>query len=190
MIKNRLIAASAAAAIATGTAVMAVPAHAAEATPAPAPSAPAPSAPAFDTSKLPIQIDFECLKNNAHERHQIEAKIAKILFENGATKTKTAALHSAKEIVSTILKNPSLLANKPAAAAKIVKIIADNALKAFGDTSDLADLKPLAEQIVANLKDAKTCVTINLPGLPSRTEHVGNLSDIQTAAWVPASQVR
>lgn len=180
MIKNRLVAASAAAALATGTALMAAPAHAADATPAP-------SATAIDTSKLPVQIDFDCLKNNAHERHQTEIKIAKILIENGTAKTKAVAVDSAKEIVSTVLKNPALLTDKTALVKKVVKIVADNARKAFGDTSDLGDLKPLAQEIVANLKKAKVCFTINLPG---KTKHVGHLGDIQTAAWVPANQVR
>ncbi|MBX7474825.1 hypothetical protein K1Y80_53500, partial [Streptomyces sp. MAG02] len=84
MIKNRLVAAGAAAALATGTALMAVPAHAA--TPAPAPSAPA--KPGINVSKLPIHIDFDCLKKNAQERHQIELKIAKILVKDGTAKSK------------------------------------------------------------------------------------------------------
>ena len=184
MIKNRLVAASAAAALATGTALMAAPAHAADATPPPTPP---PSVTAIDTSKLPVQIDFDCLKNNAHERHQTEIKIAKILIENGTAKTKAVAVDSAKEIVSTVLKNPALLTDKTALVKKVVKIVADNARKAFGDTSDLGDLKPLAQEIVANLKKAKVCFTINLPG---KTKHVGHLGDIQTAAWVPANQVR
>ena len=175
MIKNRLVAASAAAALATGTALMAAPAHAADATPAPTL---APSVTAIDTSKLPVQIDFDCLKNNAHERH---------LIENGTAKTKAVTVDSAKEIVSTVLKNPALLTDKTALVKKVVKIVADNARKAFGDTSDLGDLKPLAQEIVANLKKAKVCFTINLPG---KTKHVGHLGDIQTAAWVPANQVR
>ena len=192
MIKNRLVAAGAAAALATGTALMAVPAHAATPapiSPAPAPISPAPTPtkPGVDTSKLPIQIDFDCLKNNAHERHQTEIKIAKILIENGTAKTKAVAVDSAKEIVSTVLKNPALLTDKTALVKKVVKIVADNARKAFGDTSDLGDLKPLAQEIVANLKKAKVCFTINLPG---KTKHVGHLGDIQTAAWVPANQVR
>lgn len=97
------------------------------------------------------------------------------------------AVDSAKEIVSTVLKNPALLTDKTALVKKVVKIVADNARKAFGDTSDLGDLKPLAQEIVANLKKAKVCFTINLPG---KAKHVGHLGDIQTAAWVPANQVR
>ncbi|MGK2351018.1 hypothetical protein [Cutibacterium sp. V947] len=187
MIKNRLVAAGAAAALATGTALMAVPAHAADATPAPTP---APSAPAIDTSKLPIQIDFDCLKNNAQQRREVERKIAKILIEDGTAKTKAVAVQSAKDIIDTVRKNPALLADKGALVTKIVKIVSDNARKAFKDTSGLGDLKPLAKEIVANLKDAKVCFTINLPGLPGKTGHVGHLGDIPTTAWVPASQVR
>ena len=100
MIKNRLVAAGAAAALATGTALMAVPAHAA--TPAPAPSAPA--KPGINVSKLPIHIDFDCLKKNAQERHQIELKIAKILVKDGTAKSKAVAVDSAKEIIDTVLK--------------------------------------------------------------------------------------
>ena len=186
MIKNRLVAAGAAAALATGTALMAVPAHAA--TPAPAPSAPA--KPGINVSKLPIHIDFDCLKHNAQERHQIELKIAKILVQDGTAKSKAVAVDSAKEIIATILKDPSLLANPGALVAKIVKIIADNALKAFGDTSALGDLKQLAQDIVNNLKAAKACFIINIPGQPPKIQHVGHLGDLQSAAWLPASQVR
>ena len=78
----------------------------------------------------------------------------------------------------------------PATTDKIVKIIADNALKAFGDTSGIGDLKPLAQDIVKNLKAAKVCFTINVPGLPPKTQHVSHLGELQTAAWVPSSQVR
>lgn len=187
MIKNRIVAAGAAAALATGTALMAAPAQAAEATPAPTP---APSAPAIDTSKLPIQIDFDCLKNNAHERHQIESKIAKILIENGTAKAKAVAIASAKEIVKTVLENPGLLIDQTALVTTIVKIVAHNALEAFGDSSDLGDLKPLAKEIIANLKNARVCFTVNLPGQPGKTERVGHLGDVQTAAWIPADQVR
>ncbi|MGK2309568.1 hypothetical protein [Cutibacterium sp. V970] len=183
MIKNRLVAAGAAAALATGTALMAVPAHATDVIPAPS----APSAPAIDTSKLPIQIDFDCLKNNAQQRREVERKIAKILIEDGTAKTKAVAVQSAKDIIDTVRKNPALLADKGALVTKIVKIVSDNARKAFKDTSGLGDLKPLAKEIVANLKDAKVCFTINLPG---KTKHVGHLGDIPTTAWVPASQVR
>ena len=195
MIKNRLVATGAAAALATGTALMAVPAHAATPapiSPAPAPISPAPTPtkPGVDTSKLPIHIDFDCLKNNAQERHQIELKIAKILVQDGTAKSKAVAVNSAKEIVSTVLKDPSLLTNPGALVTKIVKIIADNALKAFGDTSGIGDLKPLAQDIVKNLKAAKVCFTINVPGLPPKTQHVSHLGELQTAAWVPSSQVR
>ncbi|QQY15584.1 hypothetical protein JMX53_03195 [Cutibacterium avidum] len=180
MIKNRIVAAGAAAALATGTALMAAPAQAAEATPAPTVGA----------STLPIQVDFDCLKNNAHERHQIESKIAKILIENGTAKAKAVAIASAKEIVKTVLENPGLLIDQTALVTTIVKIVAHNALEAFGDSSDLGDLKPLAKEIIANLKNARVCFTVNLPGQPGKTERVGHLGDVQTAAWVPADQVR
>ncbi|GAE72382.1 hypothetical protein JCM18916_1809 [Cutibacterium acnes JCM 18916] len=62
MIKNRLVAAGAAAALATGTALMAVPAHAATPAPAPTPAPSAPAKPGINVSKLPIHIDFDCLK--------------------------------------------------------------------------------------------------------------------------------
>ncbi|MDO4412372.1 hypothetical protein [Cutibacterium sp.] len=184
MMKNRLVAAGATAALATGTALMAVPAQAAAPTPAPAATASS-----IDTSKLPIQIDFDCLKNNAQERHQIEAKIAKILLQDGAVKAKSVAIDSAKEIVSTVLKNPALLANKDALVKEVIQIVVDNAREAFSDTSSLSELKPLAQEIAANLKAAKVCFTINLPGL-NKTEHVGNLGDFQSAGWLPAEQVR
>ena len=190
MIKNRLVAAGAAAALATGTALMAVPAHAATPAPAPTPAPSAPAKPGINVSKLPIHIDFDCLKHNAQERHQIELKIAKILVQDGTAKSKAVAVDSAKEIIATILKDPSLLANPGALVAKIVKIIADNALKAFGDTSALGDLKQLAQDIVNNLKAAKACFIINIPGQPPKIQHVGHLGDLQSAAWLPASQVR
>ena len=109
---------------------------------------------------------------------------------DGTAKSKAVAVNSAKEIVSTVLKDPSLLTNPGALVTKIVKIIADNALKAFGDTSGIGDLKPLAQDIVKNLKAAKVCFTINVPGLPPKTQHVSHLGELQTAAWVPSSQVR
>ena len=165
---------------------MAVPAHAA--TPAPAPSAPA--KPGINVSKLPIHIDFDCLKKNAQERHQIELKIAKILVKDGTAKSKAVAVDSAKEIIDTVLKDPSLLAKPGALVTKIAKIITDNALKAFGDTTALGDLKQLAQDIVNNLKAAKACFVINIPGQPPKIQHVGHLGDLQSAAWLPASQVR
>lgn len=88
MIKNRLVAAGAAAALATGTALMAVPAHAATPAPAPTPAPSAPAKPGINVSKLPIHIDFDCLKKNAQERHQIELKIAKILVKDGTAKSR------------------------------------------------------------------------------------------------------
>ncbi|NDU78212.1 hypothetical protein GWI34_37310, partial [Actinomadura sp. DSM 109109] len=97
---------------------------------------------------------------------------------------------SAKEIIDTVLKDPSLLAKPGALVTKIDKIITDNALKAFGDTTALGDLKQLAQDIVKNLKAAKVCFTINVPGLPPKTQHVSHLGELQTAAWVPSSQVR
>ncbi|WGH34194.1 hypothetical protein OYC59_002251 [Cutibacterium acnes] len=190
MIKNRLVAAGAAAALATGTALMAVPAHAVTPAPAPTPAPSAPAKPGINVSKLPIHIDFDCLKKNAQERHQIELKIAKILVKDGTAKSKAVAVDSAKEIIDTVLKDPSLLAKPGALVTKIVKIITDNALKAFGDTTALGDLKQLAQDIVNNLKAAKACFVINIPGQPPKIQHVGHLGDLQSAAWLPASQVR
>ncbi|MSS46368.1 hypothetical protein FYJ43_10140 [Cutibacterium sp. WCA-380-WT-3A] len=191
MTKNRLVAAGAAVALATGTALMAAPAHAAA--PAPISPIPAPISPAkpnVDKSKLPIQIDFDCLKRNAQERHQIEAKIAKILLKEGAVKAKTVAVKSAKDIVDAVLKDPSLLVHPNALITKIIKIITDNVREAFGDTSALGDLKPLAQDIINNLKAAKACFVINRPGQPPKIQHVGHLGELQGAAWVPAGQVR
>ena len=184
MIKNRLVAAGAAAALATGTALMAVPAHAATPAPAPTPAPSSPAKPGINVSKLPIH------KKNAQERHQIELKIAKILVKDGTAKSKAVAVDSAKEIIDTVLKDPSLLAKPGALVTKIVKIITDNALKAFGDTTALGDLKQLAQDIVNNLKAAKACFVINIPGQPPKIQHVGHLGDLQSAAWLPASQVR
>ncbi|GAE72381.1 hypothetical protein JCM18916_1808 [Cutibacterium acnes JCM 18916] len=79
------------------------------------------------------------------------------------------AVDSAKEIIDTVLKDPSLLAKPGALVTKIVKIITDNALKAFGDTTALGDLKQLAQDIVNNLKAAKACFVINIPGQPRRS---------------------
>ena len=100
------------------------------------------------------------------------------------------AVDSAKEIIDTVLKDPSLLAKPGALVTKIAKIITDNALKAFGDTTALGDLKQLAQDIVNNLKAAKACFVINIPGQPPKIQHVGHLGDLQSAAWLPASQVR
>ena len=185
MIKNRLVAAGTVAALATGTALIAAPAYAAD--PAPAPISSTKSS--IDKSKLPIHIDFDCLKRNAQERHQIEAKIAKILLKDGVTKAKTVAVKSAKDVVEAVLKDPSLLVHQGALIAKIIKIVTDNVREAFGDTSALDDLKPLAQDIVNNLKDAKACFIINRPGQPPKIQHVGQLGDLQSAAWLPASQV-
>ena len=96
----------------------------------------------------------------------------------------------AEELIAKALKDPSLLAKPGALVTKIVKIITDNALKAFGDTTALGDLKQLAQDIVNNLKAAKACFVINIPGQPPKIQHVGHLGDLQSAAWLPASQVR
>lgn len=168
---------------------MAVPAHAATPAPAPSPAPSAPAKPGINVSKLPIHIDFDCLKHNAQERHQIELKIAKILVQDGTAKSKAVAVDSAKEIIATILKDPSLLANPGASWPRSSRSL-PTMPQAFGDTSALGDLKQLAQDIVNNLKAAKACFIINIPGQPPKIQHVGHLGDLQSAAWLPASQVR